>query len=83
MEAPVSPAELVEILQGITEEQGLAFKTATQDRDMMKANRQLREEQDAAYFAALHLDKVIKDLCVCWNLWNICWWEFLIFQKVS
>lgn len=71
MEGPVSPAELVEILQRIIEEQGLASKTASRDRDMMKANRQLREEQDAAYFAALHLDKVIKDLCVRRNLWNI------------
>ncbi|XP_068643775.1 plant UBX domain-containing protein 10-like [Aristolochia californica] len=58
VEGPVSPAELVEILQRTTEEQGLAFRTprATED-ERIKANRQLRQEQDAAYNAALQIDK--------------------------
>ncbi|KAK9278753.1 hypothetical protein L1049_028330 [Liquidambar formosana] len=59
MEGPISPAELVEILQRTVEEQGLAFGSgarAKEDEKIM-ADRRLREEQDAAYLAALQIDK--------------------------
>lgn len=59
IEGPVSPAELVEILQKTMEEQGLAFGSArAKEEEKRRANQRLREEQDAAYFAALHIDQV-------------------------
>ncbi|KAK0586693.1 hypothetical protein LWI29_010880 [Acer saccharum] len=69
MEGPISPAELVEILQRTVEEQGLAFggaraineeerrRARAKEEEKMRADRQLREEQDAAYLAALQIDK--------------------------
>ncbi|XP_058733608.1 plant UBX domain-containing protein 10-like [Vicia villosa] len=58
VEGPVSPAELVEILQTTLEEQGVAFGSAKAKRDeKIQADRRLREEQDAAYFEALKIDK--------------------------
>lgn len=58
IEGPVSPAELVEILQKTMEEQGLAFGSAhAKEEEKRRANQRLREEQDAAYFAALHIDQ--------------------------
>lgn len=59
MEGPISPAELVEILQRTIEEHELALRTASREREIKIANSQLREEQDAAYLAALQLDKVL------------------------
>ncbi|MED6105971.1 hypothetical protein PIB30_000760 [Stylosanthes scabra] len=58
IEGPLSAAELVEILQRTMEEQGLAFGSgkAKQEAKII-ADRRLREEQDAAYFAALQIDK--------------------------
>lgn len=71
MEGPISPAELVEILQRTMEEQGSAFGgvrakeeekaraiARAKEEEKIKADRQLREEQDAAYLAALKIDKV-------------------------
>ncbi|KNA11387.1 hypothetical protein SOVF_135690 [Spinacia oleracea] len=58
IEGPVSPEELLEILQRTLEEQGVAFSnTRTEDEDKKNADRRLREEQDAAYFASLTLDQ--------------------------
>ncbi|CAO2819043.1 unnamed protein product [Amaranthus hypochondriacus] len=58
IEGPVSPAELVEILQRTLEEQGIAFGSArAKEEDRRRADRRLREEQDAAYLAALKLDQ--------------------------
>ncbi|KAI4343726.1 hypothetical protein L6164_011041 [Bauhinia variegata] len=68
IEGPVSPAELVAILQRTMEEQGVAFGIAQpkheenirarrQQEEKIRADRQLREEQDAAYLAALQMDK--------------------------
>jgi FAS-associated factor 2 len=59
LEGPLSPAELVEILQTTLEEQGLAFGSAKAKRDeKIRADRRLREMQDAAYFKALQIDQV-------------------------
>ena len=60
IEGPISPAELVEILQRTMEEQGLAFGSGfrAMEEERRRADRVLREEQDAAYLAALHIDKV-------------------------
>ncbi|KAK4437295.1 Plant UBX domain-containing protein 10 [Sesamum alatum] len=58
MEGPVSPAELVEILQRTMEEQGVAFGSGRANQDeKRRADRRLREEQDAAYVAALQIDQ--------------------------
>ncbi|KAE8124270.1 hypothetical protein FH972_019171 [Carpinus fangiana] len=58
MQGPISPAELVEILQRTVEEQGLAFGGArAKQEEKIKADRRLREEQDAAYLASLKIDK--------------------------
>ncbi|KAL0356209.1 UNVERIFIED_CONTAM: Plant UBX domain-containing protein 10 [Sesamum radiatum] len=58
MEGPLSPAELVEILQRTMEEQGLAFGGGrAKQEEQRQADRRLREEQDAAYVAALQIDQ--------------------------
>ncbi|XP_021733581.1 plant UBX domain-containing protein 10-like [Chenopodium quinoa] len=58
IEGPVSPAELLEILQRTLEEQGVALGNARAIEENKRiADRRLREEQDAAYFAALKLDQ--------------------------
>ncbi|XP_057952465.1 plant UBX domain-containing protein 10-like [Malania oleifera] len=72
IEGPVSPAELVEILQRTEEEQGLAFgsgraveeekrradaQRAAMEEEQRRAHRQIRAEQDAAYLAALQIDR--------------------------
>lgn len=58
IEGPVSPAELVEILQRTMEEQGLAFGSArAKEKEKRRADQRLREEQDAAYAAALQADQ--------------------------
>ncbi|KAL9239614.1 hypothetical protein vseg_013922 [Gypsophila vaccaria] len=58
IEGPVSPAELVEILQRTLEEQGVAFGSSrARDEETRGLDRRLREEQDAAYLAALKLDQ--------------------------
>ncbi|KAL3716858.1 hypothetical protein ACJRO7_008437 [Eucalyptus globulus] len=58
IEGPISPSELVDILQRTVEEQGSAFGGArAKQEEKIKADRRLREEQDAAYFAALEMDK--------------------------
>lgn len=59
MEGPISPTELVGILQRTVEEQGSAFRSSkVKQAEAIIADRRLREEQDAAYLAALQLDKV-------------------------
>ncbi|XP_059657917.1 plant UBX domain-containing protein 10-like [Cornus florida] len=58
MEGPVSPAELLEILQRTMEEQGLVFGSSrVKEEEKRRSDRRLREEQDAAYVAALQIDK--------------------------
>lgn len=49
----------MEILQRTLEEQGLAFGSSkAKQEEKIRADRRLREEQDAAYLAALQIDKV-------------------------
>ncbi|XP_058113105.1 plant UBX domain-containing protein 10-like [Magnolia sinica] len=67
VEGPVSPAELVEILQLTIEEQSSAFRARAVEEETRRANRQVREEQDAAYRAALQMDRekeVIRELVI-------------------
>lgn len=60
IEGPVSPEELLEILQRTMEEQGSAFRALREAEDeTLRRDRQLREEQDAAYLESLKKDKVI------------------------
>lgn len=69
IEGPIGPAEMVEILQRTMEEKGMAFgnrqaveeegrrRGKMKEEEKIRADRQLRAEQDAAYFAALQIDK--------------------------
>ncbi|XP_048445749.1 plant UBX domain-containing protein 10-like [Pyrus x bretschneideri] len=58
MEGPITPTELVGILQRTVEEQGLAFRSSKAKKaEKIMADRRLREEQDAAYLAALQIDE--------------------------
>ncbi|XP_047342360.1 plant UBX domain-containing protein 10-like isoform X2 [Impatiens glandulifera] len=59
IERPVSPYELVEILQGTLEDQGLAFGSdrAKKEEEKRRVDKRLREEQDIAYLAALRIDE--------------------------
>ncbi|KAL9155632.1 hypothetical protein ABFS82_09G017200 [Erythranthe guttata] len=60
IEGPVSPAELVEILQRTIEEQGVAFGSddvAKHDETTSVDNQRLRDEQDVAYVTSLHVDQ--------------------------
>ncbi|KZV45708.1 FAS-associated factor 2 [Dorcoceras hygrometricum] len=58
IEGPVSPGEMVEILQRTLEEQGIEFGSArTKQQEKANSNRRLREEQDAAYLASLQIDR--------------------------
>ncbi|XP_020595281.1 plant UBX domain-containing protein 10-like [Phalaenopsis equestris] len=58
VEGTVSPEALVEILQRTLEEQGAAFRLSiVEEEEMIRANRELREEQDKSYLAALQKDK--------------------------
>ncbi|KAG4932657.1 hypothetical protein AAZX31_17G084700 [Glycine max] len=58
LEGPLSPAELAGILQRTLEEQGVAFGSdRAKQEEKIRADRRLREEQDAAYLAALQIDK--------------------------
>ncbi|KAJ0965206.1 hypothetical protein J5N97_026344 [Dioscorea zingiberensis] len=57
-EGPVSPEELVEILQRTIEEQGSAFRASREsEEETLRRNRRLWEEQDAAYHESLLKDK--------------------------
>uniref|UniRef100_A0A0C9QM23 TSA: Wollemia nobilis Ref_Wollemi_Transcript_25280_2167 transcribed RNA sequence n=1 Tax=Wollemia nobilis TaxID=56998 RepID=A0A0C9QM23_9CONI len=58
VEGLVPPEALVEILQGVVEEQGSALMNARlEEEEGILSNRRLREEQDAAYQAALRADQ--------------------------
>lgn len=62
VEGPVSPEELVNILQKTIKEQGSAFRALrTEEEEKRRANRQLRAEQDAAYLESLKKDKVLDE----------------------
>ncbi|KAH7528433.1 hypothetical protein FEM48_Zijuj05G0071600 [Ziziphus jujuba var. spinosa] len=85
VEGPVSPAELVEILQRTVEEQGLAFSNLrAKQAEKIRADRQLREEQDAAYFAALQIDKVYIYIYIYKDMkWHALCYRNFIKQKVD
>ncbi|KAJ3677597.1 hypothetical protein LUZ60_003321 [Juncus effusus] len=66
IEGPVSPQELVEILQRTLDEHGSAFNVVRSEEERRRRaeeerrrteNRQLREEQDAAYLETLRKDQ--------------------------
>nr|KAJ0226863.1 hypothetical protein LSAT_V11C100011410 [Lactuca sativa] len=61
MEGPVTPEELVEILQTILEEQQSAFSNRrAQAEEKRKADIRLIQEQDAAFAASLQADQMSK-----------------------
>lgn len=66
------------ILQRTVEEQGSVFhssrtKQQAEQNQKIIADRRLREEQDAAYLAALQIDKVCKLYIYVWfNMYVLC-----------
>lgn len=58
MEGPKSPEEMLVILQRVLEESSPVLVTARLDAEERQNNMRLREEQDAAYRAALEADQV-------------------------
>lgn len=58
MEGPRSVEELVNTLQRVVEEQGAVLVASRVEEEERQLNRRLREEQDAAYQAALQADQV-------------------------
>eukprot|EP01018_Ginkgo_biloba_P012699 Gb_09992 [translate_table: standard] len=57
VEGPKSPEELLLVLQRVVEESGSVLVAARLEEEERRHNRRLREEQDAAYQAALEADQ--------------------------
>ncbi|KAK1291298.1 hypothetical protein QJS10_CPB17g00277 [Acorus calamus] len=58
VEGPVTPDQLVEVLQRMMDEHETALRrTRADDEERIREIRQLREKQDAAYLASLQADK--------------------------
>lgn len=57
-EGPKSPEELLTVLQKVIEESAPVLVTARVEAEERRNNIRLREEQDAAYRAALEADQV-------------------------
>lgn len=62
VEGPKSPEEMLTVLQRVLEESSAVLVAARLEADERINNIRLREEQDAAYRAALEADQV------CYNL---------------
>ena len=58
IEGPKSPEKMLTILQRVLEESAPALVPARLDAEERRNNMRLREEQDAAYRAALEADQV-------------------------
>lgn len=58
VEGPKSPEEMLVILQRVIEESSPVLLQARLDAEERRNNMRLREEQDAAYRAALEADQV-------------------------
>jgi hypothetical protein len=72
VEGPRSAAELVSILQRVVQEQGVALVAARVEEEERQLNRRLREEQDAAYQAALQADQIALQFCSCCTFYMHC-----------
>lgn len=59
MEGPKSPEEMLSILQRVVEECAPTLVTARMEAEERRNNQLLRDEQDAAYRAALEADRVL------------------------
>lgn len=58
VEGPKSPEEMVTVLQRVLEESAPVLVSARIEAEERRNNMRLREEQDAAYQAALEADQV-------------------------
>lgn len=58
VEGPKSPEELITMLQRVLEESAPGLVAARLDAEERRNNMRLREEQDAAFRAALEADQV-------------------------
>lgn len=58
VEGPKSPEEMLTVLQRVLEESSTVLVAARLEAEERRNNTRLREEQDAAYQAALEADQV-------------------------
>ena len=58
VEGPKSPEEMLSILNRVVEESASVLGAARHEAEQRRINIRLREEQDAAYTAALEADQV-------------------------
>lgn len=65
IEGPKSPEEMLTIVQRVVEEHSPSLIAARLEAEERRNNQRLREEQDAAYRAALEADQVCLLLCIC------------------
>ncbi|KAK4363810.1 hypothetical protein RND71_019051 [Anisodus tanguticus] len=63
-EGPKSPEELLTVLERVIEESAPVLVTARIEAEERRNNIRLREEQDAAYRAALEADQVMFQICL-------------------
>jgi FAS-associated factor 2 len=63
VEGPKSPEEMLNILQRVVEECAPSLVAARIEAEERRNNQRLRDEQDAAYRAALEADQVFLFLC--------------------
>lgn len=67
VEGPRTPEEMLMILQRVLEESAPVLVSARLDAEERRNNMRLREEQDAAYRAALEADQVKIAYLVTWD----------------
>ena len=58
VEGPKSPEEMLSVLNRVVEESASVLGSARREAEERRNNIRLREEQDAAYRAALEADQV-------------------------
>ena len=68
VEGPKTPEEMIAILQRVVEDSSPVLVTARVEAEERRTNLRLREEQDAAYRAALEADQVYFPSCCLQDL---------------
>ena len=73
VEGPKSPEEMITILQKVLEESSPVLVSARLEAEERRNNTRLREEQDAAYQAALEADQVCNSFNLGFCLYHTVW----------
>lgn len=69
IEGPKPPEEMLTLLQRVFEECAPSLITARIESEERRNNQRLREEQDAAFRAALEADQVCHCFLFSWRFW--------------